>query len=146
MMVGPELVIILLVVVLATVIFVRNLQTTKWVNVRIGKAVVRAEVADNVAKQIKGLMFRKGLEENEGMLFEFGKEGYHNIWMINMSFSIDIIWINDGKVVDIKKDAQPCRIVCPSYSPKSPAKYVLEVNANFTEKNSIKIGTEAELH
>jgi hypothetical protein len=145
MMVGPELIIILLVAVLAAVIFVRNLQPIKWVDVRIGKAVVRAEVADNVAKQIKGLMFRSSLKENEGMLFDFGKEGYPGIWMMNTSIPLDIIWINNGKVVDIKKDAHPCRIVCLSYGPKEQARYVLEVNANFTDRHNIKIGTKVEL-
>jgi len=147
MMVSVELVVIIAVVSIAAVILFKSMtQPAKYVQVKIGSVAVNAEVADTVPKQIKGLMFRSGLKENEGMLFDFGREGYHSIWMMNMSFHIDIIWINNGKVVDMKKDAQPCRIFCPDYSPKEPATYVLEVNANFTEKNNIKIGTKVELH
>jgi len=146
MMISPELVIFLIVAFLVAAILIKNmLQPAKRVEVKIGSTTVVAEVADTLPKQIKGLMFRSGLKENEGMLFDFGSEGYHSIWMMNTSFPIDIIWINNGKVVDIKKDAQPCGLICPSYGPKEPARYVLEVNANFTDKHKIKIGTRAEL-
>jgi len=147
MMVGPELVVIILALVLIVAVFFLKgiMQPAKMVEVKVGNTTVDAEMADTLPKQIKGLMFRSSLPQNEGMLFDFGEEGYHGIWMMNMSFPIDIIWINNGKVVDIKKDAQPCLLFCESYSPKEPARYILEVNANFTERHSIKIGTKVEL-
>jgi len=90
-------------------------------------------------------MFKKSLPEDEGMLFVFDEEGYHGFWMMNMSFPIDIIWINnEKKVVDIVKNAQPCKFSCPSYKPKEKAMYVLEVNANFTEEHGIRIGSYIE--
>ena len=61
-----------------------------------------------------------------------------------MNFPIDIIWIGeDMKVVYIKKNAQP--ISYPeSYSPTIDAKYVLEVVANFSDKNNLKEGDSVE--
>jgi hypothetical protein len=130
--------------VLAFILF-PNRQKSKSTIVKIGNATVTAEVADNDIKRIKGLMFRKSLPEFEGMLFVFGKEDYYGIWMLNMSFPIDIIWINaDKTVVDIVKNAQPCRIICDTYRPKEKAQFVLEVNANFTEKYGIDIGSSVE--
>jgi len=119
----------------------------KYTNVKIGNATVKAEIADTTLKQIKGLMFRKNLPKNEGMLFVFDQDGFHGVWMMNMSFPIDIIWVdNEKKVVDVVKDAQPCRLLCPTYRPKEKARYVLEVNANFTEKHKVKIGSSLEFN
>ena len=87
-------------------------------------------------------MFRKNLPENEGMLFVFEREDYHGFWMMNMSFPIDIIWMDSGKkIVHIEKNLQPCRITCTSYKPNEKAMYVLEVNANFTDKHGIELGS-----
>ncbi len=102
---------------------------------------IKAEVADTTLKQMKGLMFRKGLKEKEGMIFVFNNEDYHSIWMMNMSFPIDIIWINDDfEIVHIARNVQPCFINCPVYTPFDKARYVVEINANLTEKYNIEVG------
>ena len=61
--------------------------------------------------------------------------------MKNTLIPLDMIFISkESEIVDIKY-AVPCREdPCAKYSPAKPAKYVLEVNGNFTIKNSIKIG------
>src|SRR3989338_10898452 len=55
---------------------------------------ISVEVADTFEKRIRGLMFHEPLKANEGMLLVFDSEGYHGIWMPNMSFSLDVVWIN----------------------------------------------------
>ena len=116
----------------------------KFTDVTVGNVTINAEIADTIPKQIKGLMFRDSLPKNQGMLFIFGSDGYPGIWMMNMSIPIDILWIDSKhKIVDIVENAQPCRLLCPSYTPKSAARYVLEVNAGFVEKNGIEIGDKA---
>ena len=75
------------------------------------------------------------------MLFVFKEEGYYPFWMKDMKFPLDIIWINDSKVIDITYGAQtegstPTNI----YRPNNPVKYVLEVNAGFALENNIRIG------
>jgi uncharacterized membrane protein (UPF0127 family) len=135
-----EIIILSGVIIVLLIIFFLKKSPTKYTNVKIGNTEIRAEIADNIIKRTKGLMFRKSLPENEGMLFVFNEEEYHSFWMMNMSFPIDIIWINqEKKVIDIVENAQPCKLSCSTYKPKEKAMYVLEVNANFTEKHGIEI-------
>ena len=105
-------------------------------------AYVDADIADSKVEWEKGLMYRDGLNDTEGMFFVFLQEGYYSIWMKNMNFPIDIIWIDENlKVVHIEENVQPCtQESCPSYEPSKRAKYVLEVRANFTGDNNIEVG------
>jgi len=106
---------------------------------------INAEVADNFIKRIKGLMFRKGLKENEGMLFIFRRPGYYSFWMLNMKFPIDIIWISeDKKIVDFVT-AYPLKNEFKIFRPKEKALYVLEVNKGFVKKNNIRVGDKVEI-
>jgi uncharacterized membrane protein (UPF0127 family) len=113
--------------------------------VRIGSAIVNAEIADSIFKKMKGLMGRKTLKESEGMLFPFRNENYHKFSMLFMSIPIDIIFVNKNKkIVDIFQNVQPCFSISKNYTPKEKAKYVLEVKANFTKRHSIKIGSKVD--
>ena len=86
-------------------------------------------------------MFRKYLPEDRGMLFVFEEEKIHSFWMKNMLFPLDIIWMDNHKrIVDIYKEALPCKDLCKTITPKAQAKFVLEVNSGFVEKNQLKIG------
>lgn len=83
----------------------------------------------------KGLMGRESLCESCGMIFVFDYESYHGFWMLNTLIPLAIIWINKGlEIVHIERDAKPCvnpknpYKECMIYTPKKPAKYVLEVN------------------
>jgi len=88
-----------------------------------------------------GLMFRKSLPDNQGMFFVFNEPDKYAFWMKNVEFPLDIIWINQDKVIiDIKANVSTCRDSCPTLVPQEKAKYVLEVNAGFIEKNQVKIG------
>jgi len=132
---------IAIVVALILSVYIFSQSKTTFKKVKIGNVTIDAEVADTTLKKIKGLMFRQSLADKSGMLFIFDSDDYHGIWMMNMSFPIDIIWINSGhKIVDIVKDAQPCKIFCPVYKSKEKTRYVLEVNAGFTDKYSVDIG------
>jgi len=140
-----EIIFLSVTVIVLLIIFFLKKPSGKYTNVKVGNTQIRAEIADTFITRTKGLMFRKSLPENEGMLFIFNEEGYHGFWMMNMSFPIDIIWIDkEKKVVYIEKNAQPCGLICSSYIPKEKAMYVLEVNANFTEEHGIKIGSSLE--
>lgn len=62
------------------------------------------ELAITTEEITKGLMFRKELPQNKGMLFIFAKEGIRSFWMKNTLIPLDIIWLNKNKeVVFIKK-------------------------------------------
>lgn len=104
---------------------------------------VDAEIADNMTTRLKGLMGRRSLGEDEGMLFVFDSSGRHSFWMLNTSIALDAIFMDgNGTVVDILQ-MEPCGLNildCPHYTPKADAKYVLEVNQGFAETHGITIG------
>lgn len=106
--------------------------------------VIRLEIAKTPEERAKGLMFRESLGENEGMLFVFEAEGYHAFWMKNVNFPLDILWLDrDLRVIHISPDTPPCTTEpCATYTSLQPAKYVLEVNANFTTRHGIKPGSQ----
>jgi uncharacterized membrane protein (UPF0127 family) len=103
---------------------------------------LKASIADSDSTRSKGLMFRKELPENQAMLFIFDKEGPYGFWMKNTFIPLDIIWVSrDKEIVDIHAGALPCqKDPCRVITPRLPAKYVVEVNAGFTEKHKVKIG------
>ncbi len=102
------------------------------------------EIADDIAKRSRGLMFRSYLGENEGMLFVFNKEAKHGFWMVNTTIPLDAVYIDkNGNVVDVI-EMDPCRklniMECKVYLPENEALYVLEVNQGFSVANKIEKG------
>jgi len=106
-----------------------------------GKAVkkIDVEVADNEADTQQGLMFRTQMAENRGMLFVFPDMDDRSFWMKNTIIPLDIIYVDDQKkIVSIQKNAKPhSEAGLPS---EGPAKFVVEVNAGFTDRYNIKPG------
>ena len=100
------------------------------------------ELARTQAEIERGLMGRKELDKNKGMLFVFDKEGIFPFWMKNTLIPLDIIWADSqGKVVYIKENAQPCKtLICPSEVPAAMAKYVLEISAGTVKEANTEIG------
>ncbi len=101
---------------------------------------VEIAIADNQKTRRTGLSNLEILPQKRGLLFVFTDSKKYGIWMKDMNFPIDIIWLNkDLRVVDIHKniseDTYPT-----SFHPKMPATFVLEVNAGFSEKYNVEIG------
>jgi hypothetical protein len=92
---------------------------------------MRLEVADTDASRMHGLSGRESLEPNAGMLFVFGHRGIYPFWMKGMKFPLDIVWIDDGKVVDVEtlEPPSPYLNIPPNHIPRGMADLVLEVNA-----------------
>jgi len=111
-------------------------------------ACFEVELARTEEERAKGLMFRKELEENKGMLFVFEKEGIYPFWMKNTFLPLDIIWIDkDFRVVYISKNTPPCEgsLPCPSINPGKTAKYVLEINGGIAEKIGLGVGDTIDI-
>lgn len=106
------------------------------------------EIADSQEKISKGLSGRKFLGKDEGMLFIFAKDKFPAFWMKDMNFPIDIIWINNGKIVGIEENVQPEpdkeEKFLKLYHPPEPVDMVLEVNAFFSKENGIKVGDSVQ--
>jgi uncharacterized membrane protein (UPF0127 family) len=103
--------------------------------------VLTAELALTEEDRARGLMFRKDLNEDQGMLFVFEEEGRHAFWMKNMTFSIDILWLDRQKrIVHIEHRVPPCQNEpCPSYPPDYPALYVLELRAGAADALNLQL-------
>lgn len=101
------------------------------------------EVADTSPKQIRGLSGRPSLEEGHGMLFTFGSPAIYGMWMPNMKFDIDLLWIRDGQVVEIATLPAPTaqRPVPTRYTPKEVAEWVLEIPAGDAQRRGIQVGS-----
>lgn len=73
-----------------------------------GPVVLDVEVADTEPKREHGLMFRRELPENEGMIFLFGGEQEISMWMKNTYIPLDMVFIGDDwRIVHIAHDAEP---------------------------------------
>lgn len=105
------------------------------------------ELAQTIEEQTRGLMFRKYLEPNKGMLFIFQNETKHSFWMKNTFIPLDIIWLDSNKkVVFINKNTLPCQIEeCPAITPTDNAKYVLELNSGVADKIGLSVGDEIKI-
>src|SRR3990167_7225929 len=104
---------------------------------------IKAKIADEPKEQQTGLADYSSLALDEGMLFVFDQSKRHTFWMKDMKFAIDIIWIdNQKKIVDVARNV-PVELdksdkELTKYSPKSEAKYVLEINAGLSSLNDLQ--------
>ena len=97
------------------------------------------EVAKTIEERRTGLMYRKKLLNNEGMLFIFPREKIIQLWMKNTYISLDVIFISENKViVDIKKNMEKLSETVVKSKVKS--RYALEFNAGLINKLGIEIG------
>ena len=131
---------------LIAIAFVFNLYKTES-KVCFGRDCFYVEIADSVEERALGLMFRENLEENGGMLFTFEESGIYPFWMKNTKTPLDMIWIDENfSVVFVAKNVLPClNEPCSLINPQTNAKFVLEINANLSEKLGIDVGDVAEI-
>jgi len=110
---------------------------------KINNLDIKVEIAKTNEEKAKGLGEKKSLDENSGMLFIFEKNSEPTFWMKDTLIPLDIIWINDNKIVGIDKNVLPEIGVSDDELTRYPAPskidYVLEVNSGFCDKNNIKI-------
>ncbi|MEX0668485.1 MAG: DUF192 domain-containing protein [Candidatus Saccharimonadales bacterium] len=113
--------------------------------VEFDSVTVEVEIADTAESRSQGLSGRESLSDKEGMLFVFDQPGIHGFHMLDMNFAIDIIWIDSNlEVVDITHNLLPASYPEVITSPE-PVKYVLEVNAGFTNQHDISVGDSLKL-
>jgi len=105
-----------------------------------------AELAVTDQERQLGLMFREKINWDQGMLLVFKREGIYHIWMKNMRFSIDILWLDrEKRIVHIETNVPPCRKEpCPSYAHSNPALFVLELKARSVDKHQLKLYDKIE--
>jgi uncharacterized membrane protein (UPF0127 family) len=104
-------------------------------------SAVTAELAVTDEERQQGLMFREKMDENQGMLFVFEGEDIHAFWMKNMKFPIDILWLDGQKrIIHLEAGVPPCTAdPCPSYVPKAPAVFVLELKSGAAARHGLRL-------
>ena len=113
--------------------------------------VLNVAVADSEDERIQGLSGIENLSRDEGMLFIFPYSGQHGIWMKDMNFPIDILWLDeDGRVVDVVENVPvppegETDGSLPIYHNDDPAKYVLEAVAGTARGAGVEVGERVVL-
>lgn len=99
----------------------------------VGGKTFFVSVVDTPEARTRGLSGSEPLAEDEGMLFIFDRDGRYPIWMKEMRFSLDIIWINRfGKIVHVEREVHPDTYP-RAFASNQPARYVLEIPAKAGE-------------
>lgn len=113
----------------------------------IGGHKIIVEIADTDEKRYQGLSNRENLCPDCGMLFVWPEKAERAFVMRDMKIKLDIIWINNGKVVKIDENLAPeGSLPINLYKSPGPVDYVLEVNAGFTKKNNIKVNDPVKIN
>lgn len=109
-------------------------------SIYVGDQALKVTLADTPEERKQGLSGVTSLGDLEGKLFLFDKSDYYGIWMKDMLFAIDIVWINeDLEIVHIEQNVSPDTYP-QIFAPTEPARYVLEVKSFFTDSYKIKTG------
>jgi uncharacterized membrane protein (UPF0127 family) len=106
--------------------------------VKVGPHALRVEVVANEADRMKGLMHRKSLGRDDGMLFIFDEPGYHSMWMKNTFIPLSVAFIDrDGTILNIL-DMEP-HTEDPHIS-AGPSIYAIETNKGWFAAKKVKAG------
>jgi hypothetical protein len=115
------------------------LKKRKLVTIWVEDVPLKVEVSDTPFLRRRGLMYRKSLPQNQGMLFIFDEPGFHSFWMKNTSIPLSIAFISEDKEI-IQIDSMTPYDIINFHSPKKPIKYAIEVNQGWFGKHKIKVG------
>ncbi len=104
-------------------------------------ASVEAELAREQHDTMRGLMFRRSMREDHGMLFDLGTRENHEFWMHNTCIPLDLLYVDeDGLIVGIVENAPTLND--DSRGVDCPSRYVLEVNAGWARRHHVKAGQQ----
>ncbi len=106
--------------------------------VKVGAHPLKVEVAANDAEREKGLMFRKSMGRNDGMLFVFDEPAYHAMWMKNTLIPLSVAFLDrDGVILNVM-DMEPQTL--DAHQAAGPALYAIETNVGWFADHQVKAG------
>jgi uncharacterized protein len=112
------------------------------IKLHINGHTVRAEVARTQEERSKGLMNRRSMGKNDGMLFVFEQPQIVSMWMKNTLLPLSVAFIDEqGRIINI---AEMLPETLDSHSSLAPAKYALEMNAAWFDKHHILAGKSVD--
>ena len=106
---------------------------------------LQVEIADTYDSRQTGLMYRRELKENSGMLFVFENESRLNFWMKNTYIPLSIAYIDKTGIIKEIIYMKPLDISL-TYPSSVPVMYAIEVNAGWFKKNNITAGCRINLN
>lgn len=114
--------------------------------VQIEKHPYRVAVASTPQEQERGLMFQKSLPERTGMLFPIQPSRPVAFWMKNTLIPLDMLFIQNNRVVEIVHNVQPCKAdPCSIYRSKAPVDAVIELPGGTAHKDRLKLGASVQV-
>jgi uncharacterized membrane protein (UPF0127 family) len=105
---------------------------------RIASHPLKVEVAKDEAQRSKGLMFRKSMPAEEGMLFIFDDPGYYAMWMKNTLIPLSVAFVDHAGVILNIADMEPQTL--DTHLAAGPALYAIETNKGWFAAHHVKAG------
>jgi uncharacterized protein len=109
-----------------------------------GGQVLHAETAVSNFELLRGLMYRKSLAPDHGMLFVYPKPDHYQTFMYQTLIPLDIIWMDtDRRIVAMEENVPPCATQaskCPRYGGKMIAAFALQINGGMSRKLGLQLG------
>lgn len=110
------------------------------------KYVVSLEVASTAEEIERGLMGRTSLPEDAGMVFLFKPARRVYFWMKNCFIPLDMIFVSNGRIVEITENAPPCKAANDADCPRYPSDQgvvvseVIEVAGGWVKAHGVNVG------
>jgi len=135
-------------ILLLALVCVYYISPQKTIPVVIDNHLLILEIAQTTEQLQRGLMYRKYLPSNHGMLFDFSTPGNYAIWMKNTLLALDLIWLDSHKRIVYFLDnvpicrQVPCKVYAPPYN--VPTRFVIEINSGLRKKLHLQIGMSVD--
>ena len=128
-----------LVITFFTFISFSSATTFKELDIQVNNVTLHVEVASTHEKRLLGLMHRKKLLKNKGMLFIYPSERIIKLWMKNTQIPLSVAFLNKNKkIINIEKmEPNQTKVI---YKSKDLALYAVEVNQGWFKTNKISVG------
>jgi len=115
-------------------------QAPQTIQLSAGMHLIRAEVAADMSTRSRGLMFRKSLAPNAGMVFVFDEASQHCMWMKNTYVPLSVAFLDEqGTIINIEDMAPQTE---DTHCARQPARYALEMDRGWFASRGIKPGTK----
>src|SRR5437879_13361132 len=115
-------------------------QPLPTVQLKAGMHIIRAEVAADFSTRAQGLMHRKSLGQNDGMLFVFDGAAIHCMWMKNTLIPLSVAFVDERDAIINIADMRPHSE--PSHCAAQTARCALAANRGWYAQRGIKPGVK----
>ncbi len=112
-------------------------------SIKLGELEITADIADNPAEQARGLMYKKSMPKEKGMIFIYKNPQKVSFWMKNTYIPLDIIFVGEDKIIKRISQGKP---MDETYIPSGEViKYVIEVNQGIANLVGLEVGQKIDL-